>query len=55
MELQYASLGLIFALDRQWAFAFIDLGRIGVYGLRLGPICAFMAFDSIGEYGEIEI
>ena len=48
MEIQYKSFGLVCALDRQWAFAFIDLSIISVFGMRLGPLCVFLALERGG-------
>jgi hypothetical protein len=45
VEIQYRSLGLVCAFDRQWAFGLIDLGTIGVLGIRLGPLCVFLAIE----------
>ena len=55
MELQYASLGLICALDSRWAFALIDLGAVGVYGIRLGPLRVFIAVGHVGDYRQIDL
>ena len=45
MEIQYRSLGLVCALDRQWAFGLIDLSIISVFGMRLGPLRVFLRLE----------